>query len=49
MTALLFLTANLASFASVIGAIILAREGVEGWGWFLFCGVILASDVNSKS
>lgn len=49
MTTLLLFLSNLASFASVIGAFILARDGVQGWGWFLFCSVLLASAANSNN
>ena len=49
MKALLFFVTNLASFASVIGAFILARDGVDGWGCFLFCSVLLASAANSNN
>ncbi len=36
MKPLIVLAANAASLAAVIGAIVLARAGIEGWGWFLF-------------
>ena len=45
----LLLILSLASFSSVIGAIILARERVKGWGWFLFCSVLLASAASSNN
>ena len=38
--ALMMLLSNAVSIASVITAGILAAEGKEGWGWFLFIAVI---------
>ncbi len=37
---LLILVCNAVSIAAVIAAGILAAEGKEGWGWFLFIAVI---------
>ena len=35
------LIVNLASLACVVGATLLALNGIEGWGWFLFGAVLV--------
>ncbi len=38
-----YLFANLFSLLCVIAAACLAAAGADGWGWFLFVGVITLS------
>lgn len=47
-TIVLFVIANLASLISVVFAFLLARNGSDGWGWFLFIAVCLASSYQFK-
>ena len=47
-TIALFVIANLASFISVVFAFLLARNGSDGWGWFLFIAVCLSSSLKFK-
>jgi len=37
---------NLVSMACIAGAIYLAVHDKEGWGWFLFVGLVCAGSVN---
>ena len=32
--------------ASVVGATLLALNGIAGWGWFLFIALLLAGSVS---
>ena len=34
---------NLVAFACVCGAIYLAANGQEGWGWLIFAAIVIAS------
>ncbi len=34
---------NLVSLCCVVGAAVVASNGRDGWGWFLFVGAICAS------
>jgi len=47
MNIALFLMAQLTSLACAIGAIILALNKVEGWGWLLFVAIITHVDWES--
>jgi hypothetical protein len=42
-TALFLLICSLPSIACVVGAIILALNGIAGWGWFLFIAATISS------
>ncbi len=48
-SAFIFLAANLASLACVIGAIFLAHAGIAGWGWFLAVGLLLSSSPSKST
>ncbi len=39
------LAANLISLSCVIGAIVIAISGKDGWGWFLLVAVICESSI----
>jgi len=45
---LTILFGNLPSVASVIGATLLALNGIKGWWGFLFVAVLLAVSYNSR-
>ena len=47
--ALIYMAANLASLACVIGAILLAHAGIAGWGWFLAVGLLLATSPSKPT
>lgn len=47
-TTVLFVIANLASLISVVFAFLLAKNGSDGWGWFLFIAVCLATSLKLK-
>jgi hypothetical protein len=38
---------NVASVAAIIGAIILAASGHNGWGWLIFAALLLHTSVSS--
>jgi len=42
-SSLLLLTRNLGAVACVVCATILALNGIGGWGWFLFVGIMMTS------
>ena len=46
--ALKLLAANVTSLAAVIGAIVLARAGITGWGWFLLIALMTSKTVYSS-
>jgi hypothetical protein len=39
-TALIILICTLPSIACAVGAILLALNGISGWGWFIFIALI---------
>ena len=44
------LVRGLAAVAAVSGAVYLAHAGVDGWGWFLFVGLMCgAGDIQVKA
>lgn len=45
--ALKLFVANVTSLAAVIGAIVLAHAGVDGWGWFLLVALMTTKSVYS--
>jgi hypothetical protein len=42
-TTLLLLISNVVSIACVIGAVILASKGTEGWGYFLLFALLCST------
>lgn len=42
----LLVIANSASLASIVAAGYLAAHGKDGWGWFLFVGVICTATLK---
>jgi type IV secretory pathway VirB2 component (pilin) len=46
--ALMMLLSNAVSIAAVITAGILAAEGKEGWGWFLFIAVLCFTTFETR-
>ena len=34
---------TIATIAAIIAALLLAQDGKDGWGWFIFLAVILGS------
>jgi hypothetical protein len=46
---LLILVSNLASLSCVVGAILLALNGITGWGWFLFIALITIHSYSSSN
>lgn len=42
------LALNAGSIACIVVAAYLAVIGVDGWGWFLFCGLLLAARLSLK-
>ena len=44
---LLLLISNVVSITSVIGAIILASKGTEGWGWFLLVAFLCSTTLKT--
>ena len=40
---------NITSIACTVGAILLALNGVRGWGWFLACGILSIVTYERKS
>lgn len=43
------LLANLPSLACVVSAGFIAHNGRSGWGWFLFCAVVLHSRITTET
>lgn len=48
-TVLLYFIAHLAGGICVTPSAILAFNGKEGWGWFLFIGLLLSGGVSIKT
>jgi hypothetical protein len=46
---LLLLVSNLTSLACVVGAILLAINGISGWGWFLAIALFTTSYYTSSN
>jgi hypothetical protein len=46
---LLLLASNLTSLACAVGAILLALNGIAGWGWFLFIAAMTISSYSSSN
>lgn len=44
-----YMLANLVAIACIGVAGYLALQSKEGWGWFLFVGLLCAGSVSSKS
>lgn len=40
---------NLAALVCIGGGIYLAANGKDGWGWFLFVGMLCSASVTFKS
>jgi len=38
-----YILADLASVVAISGAIYLAYQGKEGWGWLIFAGIVLGA------
>ena len=49
MAYLLLLLSNLSALACVIAAAALAVNQIEGWGWFLFVGLLMTSYLTNSS
>jgi hypothetical protein len=47
--ALLLLASNLTSLACAVGAILLALNGIAGWGWFLAIALMTTSYYSSNN
>lgn len=45
---LLILLGNICSVSAVVGAIILALNNIEGWGWFLLIAVLTFTTYSSS-
>ena len=45
---LAILTANILAVTLAIGAIILAIEGVNGWGWLVFAAIVVADGFKDR-
>lgn len=49
-TPLVVLLANLASIIMAVGAVWIAVEGLDGWGWFIFAALCLgATEIKLNS
>ena len=49
MALLVFILSMIPSLACIITSAILCVKGKEGWGWFLFVGLLLAGGAMSGS
>ena len=49
MALLIFVLSMIPSLACIITSAILCMKGKEGWGWFLFVGLLLAGGAISGS
>ena len=45
---IIILVANLVSLMCVAGSFYLVLNDIDGWGWFLFCGVITFVAIEYK-
>lgn len=46
---LITLMARLPQLAAVIGAVYLASQGQEGWGWLIFLALVMDSSIEMKT
>lgn len=46
--ALIIIAYNAASISCFVGDAICAVKGIEGWGWFLFVGILVSAVPSSK-
>ena len=48
-TAAIVIAAQSCALAAIIGAVVLALYGKDGWGWFLGLGVLLGLGLTVKT